>query len=167
MGAKRRDRRRGRAVGGTGDDLLFRGFAPPVASAQAPFTTVFGMGTGGSTPLTTPAPRAARRVARGGSVVGGTCRGRRAHSWVRAQAQTPSAISTGRLRASRPVHPPPIEQLVLLRPYALKGLGCLILGSVSRLDAFSASPLRTSATRLCPWQGNRHTGGPSAPVLSY
>jgi len=37
---------------------------------------------------------------------------------------------------------PSIEQVVFLRPYWLEAMGDLILGEASRLDAFSASPLR-------------------------
>jgi hypothetical protein len=39
---------------------------------------------------------------------------------------TPSAIRTTRLKRLRAVHRSPIKQLILLRPYALKGRGCLI-----------------------------------------
>jgi hypothetical protein len=45
-----------RREGGRGDDLLSRGLAPPVASALESFTTVCGMGTGGSAPLASPRP---------------------------------------------------------------------------------------------------------------
>src|SRR6266536_5565405 len=38
----------------SGDGLLSQGLAPQVSSALAPFTAVFGMGTGGSTPLESP-----------------------------------------------------------------------------------------------------------------
>jgi hypothetical protein len=37
-----------------GSDLLSRRVAPPVSSALRPFTTVFGMGTGGTTALQPP-----------------------------------------------------------------------------------------------------------------
>ena len=45
--------------------------------------------------------------------------------------------------------------------------GNLILGRVSRLDAFSVYPFRTPLAGLCPWQDSRDTGGPSTRVLSY
>ena len=35
---------------------MSRGVAAPVSWALAPFTTVFGKGTGGATPLNSPAP---------------------------------------------------------------------------------------------------------------
>ena len=38
----------------SGDGLLSRGLVPRVSSALAPFTAVFGMGTGGPTPLESP-----------------------------------------------------------------------------------------------------------------
>jgi len=46
-------------------------------------------------------------------------------------------------------------------------VGSLIFRRASHLDAFSAYPFRTSATRRCAWRHNRYTGGPSIPVLSY
>ena len=46
--------------------------------------------------------------------------------------------------------------------------GTLILGLVSRLDAFSASPHSLDvAIRRRPGQADRHTSGPATPVLSY
>ena len=46
-------------------------------------------------------------------------------------------------------------------------LGCAVSGPASRLDAFSGYPSRTRLPGACRWRDNRHTGGPSAPVLSY
>jgi hypothetical protein len=79
----------------------------------------------------------------------------------------PSAISTAKLNALQHVHPPPINQLVLLGPYPVDLVGTLIFRRASRLDAFSGYPCRTSATQRCPWRDNWYTGGPSVPVLSY
>ena len=79
----------------------------------------------------------------------------------------PSAISTAWLRRLPALHLPPIEQVIYLRPYQVGPVGGLILGRASRLDAFSAYPIRTSATRRRAWQPDRHTVGPSTPVLSY
>ncbi len=50
------------------------------------------------------------------------------------------AISTARLRGSRPLHLRPIDQVVYLGPYRK---GELISGTASRLDAFSGYPRRT------------------------
>ena len=41
------------------------------------------------------------------------------------------------------------------------------MGWASRLDAFSASPVRTLATQRCRWRDNWDTRGPAIPVLSY
>jgi len=53
------------------------------------------------------------------------------------------------------------------RPYPVAPVGGLVSGPASRLDAVSASPSRTSAAGLRRWHDDPHTGGPSAPVLSY
>ena len=45
-------------------------------------------------------------------------------------------------------------------------LGELILGPVSRLDAFSVYPNRTWLPGSCRWRDNRYTRGASIPVLS-
>src|SRR5262245_63691498 len=54
-----------------------------------------------------------------------------------------SAVSAAQLRRSPAVHPPPIEQVVYLRPYPDSAGGGLISGRASHLDAFSAYPPRT------------------------
>lgn len=56
---------------------------------------------------------------------------------------SPRPISTGRLKALRPLHLRPINQVVLLGSYPVNPVGGLILGWASRLDAFSAYPVRT------------------------
>ncbi len=50
---------------------------------------------------------------------------------------------TSQLRRLRGVHLSPLVPVVYWGPYQLKAGGWAILGSVSRLDAFSASPVRT------------------------
>ena len=95
-------------------------------------------------------------------------RSERSIEWrTRQRVRAPSAIRTGRLRASPRVHPRPIEVVVCHRPYLVDPVGGVISGPASRLDAVSASPSRTAAARRRPWRDDRHTGGPSAPVLSY
>ena len=79
----------------------------------------------------------------------------------------PSAISTASLSRLPEVHVRPIKQVIFLWPYPVDPVGNLILERASRLDAFSAYPVRTSATQRCSWQNNWYTGGPSIPVLSY
>ena len=55
----------------------------------------------------------------------------------------PSVISTAQLNPLPDLHLPPIKRVVFPRPYLLNGVGDLILRRVSRLDAFSAYPVRT------------------------
>jgi len=79
----------------------------------------------------------------------------------------PSVLSTAQLSPLPGVHLRPIHQVISLGPYLAHPVGGLILGWASHLDAFSAYPLRTSATGPCRGRDNPSTGGPSIPVLSY
>src|SRR3989339_1485040 len=66
------------------------------------------------------------------------------------------------------LHTSPINPVVFRGPSAsLIEEGNLILGRVSRLDAFSVYPYRTPLPSLFPWQDNWYTGGSSIQVLSY
>ena len=56
---------------------------------------------------------------------------------------SPRAISTGQLNTLPCLHLRPIDQIVSLGPYSLEEMGDLILGGVSRLDAFSVYLVRT------------------------
>ena len=77
-------------------------------------------------------------------------------------------ISTGGLSASPRLHPRPIDQVFSLAPSRPSGgLGRLISGRASRLDAFSGYPFRTWLPGACRWRDNRYTRGPSTSVLSY
>ena len=55
----------------------------------------------------------------------------------------PSAISTAQLNRLPGLHLPPIKRVVFPRPYSVNPMGDLILRGASRLDAFSAYPVRT------------------------
>ena len=56
----------------------------------------------------------------------------------------PSTISTVKLKTLLPFHLPPIKQVVYLWSYSRRtGMGDLILGWASHLDAFSAYPFQT------------------------
>ncbi len=57
--------------------------------------------------------------------------------------QASRAISTGQLHALQRFHPPPINLVVYEGPSGAYAQGFLILGSASRLDAFSGYPIRT------------------------
>ena len=80
-------------------------------------------------------------------------------------ARTPSGrrpISTARLKPLRAVH------LLPVNPVISRGAQRdLILGTASRLDAFSVYPHSTIATQQCPWQDNWYTRGRFFSVLSY
>ena len=56
---------------------------------------------------------------------------------------SPRPISTGQLNMLPCVHLRPINHVVFVGPYHLNGVGDLILGGVSRLDAFSVYLVRT------------------------
>ena len=79
----------------------------------------------------------------------------------------PSAISNAQLHVLPRFHLRPINLVIFQGPYPVDPVGSLIFRRASHLDAFSAYPCRTSATRRCAWRHNRYTGGPSIPVLSY
>ena len=79
----------------------------------------------------------------------------------------PSAISNAQLHTLLCFHVRPINLVIYQGPYPVNPVGSLIFRRASHLDAFSAYPYRTSATRRCAWRHNRYTGGPSIPVLSY
>ncbi len=66
--------------------------------------------------------------------------------------QAPRVISTALLNASQRLHMRPIYLVVYQDPYHLFGVGYLILGWASRLDAFSVYPIRT-------WLPSRAPGG--------
>ena len=56
---------------------------------------------------------------------------------------SPRVISTSQLSTLLRVHLWPIYDVVFIVPYSLKGMGELISGGVSRLDAFSVYLVRT------------------------
>ena len=63
--------------------------------------------------------------------------------FLRTCRSSPRAISTGQLNTLLCLHLRPIDQIVFLGPYSLEEMGDLILGGVSRLDAFSVYLVRT------------------------
>ena len=56
---------------------------------------------------------------------------------------SPRPISTRKLNMSPCLHIEPINLVVYKGSYLLKAMGYLILGTASRLDAFSVYPIRT------------------------
>lgn len=70
----------------------------------------------------------------------------------RDEGRRPRPISTGSLKTLRSLHARPIDLVIHQGSYSLDGMGDLILGSASRLDAFSAYPVPT-------WRSSRAPGG--------
>ena len=157
------------------------GFPPEYSPALRWVTTGFGMDPGGSTALSatdppcasqagTPRPPVTTHVAR----CDADTRSWTAHRPPRRErgtsvrpAQPPSAMSTARLR-SVARRPPAASQ-----PPRLGGAFPLHQGGGSRfgegfpLRCFQRFTRPDIATRRCALPHNRHTSGPSSPVLSY
>jgi hypothetical protein len=79
----------------------------------------------------------------------------------------PSAISTAQLQPSPAVHLPPIYLVVCQGPYSSREDGTPHLAAGFALRCFQRFSVPVLATRHCCWHNNRHTSGPSPPVLSY
>ena len=143
----------------SGGDLLSQGIAPQVPSALEGFTSVFGMGTGGSPPLSPPDNPSLLNLPAGS---------RELHSEHKYRGFIPSP---------RPISTGPLNTLsVLTRPAYQPGLlpGALTLaGGRSHLKVgFALRCLQRLsrpyiANEPCSWQNNSHTRGTSTPVLSY
>ena len=118
-----------------GNVLLSQDPSVQVPSALEGLTVVFGMGTCGTPPLSPPNDAAILRdyslKTRSETK---TCDLKPA-IWI-----SPRPISTGQLHALLHFHPQPIYLVVFKGSYIL---GNLILRGASRLDAFSAYPVRT------------------------
>ena len=121
-----------------GVDLFSRDVSIQVFSTRMSLTSVFGMGTGGtSLPLTPtvflhpfwyPENQTASIMDRVIFI----------HFW-----KSPRPISTRWLNMSPCLHLAPINLLVFEGSYSLEVMGYLILRTASRLDAFSVYPIRT------------------------
>ena len=121
----------------SGRDLLFRGLAPQVPSAQESLTSVFGMGTGVTSPLYL--PETLFNLIKGNK---GVCFFKTTQRII-IYRLSPRSISTGQLKMLPSLHFRPINQVIFLGSYFQSGMGDLILEKASRLDAFSAYPFRT------------------------
>ena len=136
--------------------------AGAVPSALAGLTTGFGMGPGVPPPLVSPTHSLLTRSSRScltlpphtplpGVVAAHAARHTRARSHrhspecprPRSTRSKPSTFSTGPLQMLPPFHLRPIQLVVSQRSYSLLGMGCLIFGCVSHLDAFSGSRLQS------------------------
>jgi len=80
--------------------------------------------------------------------------------------RNPRAIGTARLNPLRGLHLRPIYRVVSPGPYSRVRrlwMGRLILGSASRLDAFSGYRLGTWLPGFCRWRDSRYTRGAPNP----
>src|SRR5690554_492409 len=64
-------------------------------------------------------------------------------TYLRLCRSSPRTISTGQLKALLPLHLRPIYLIIYEGSYQINSVGDLILRLASRLDAFSAYPVRT------------------------
>ena len=120
--------------------LSFHVVSNVVLSAFESLTSVFEMGTGGSSQLSTPKTFLCLPAHS------------KLHKFIRQSrlglpnfrfGSSPRPISTDQLNTLLHLHLQPINLVICKGPYLHKGVGNLILGWASRLDAFSAYPVRT------------------------
>ena len=132
--------------------LSSRAVSSQVLSTYGALTTVFGMGTGVALPLFTPdwlscflaTSKSHNQI----FYIGFN------HLRCTNLYSSPRSISIGQLQASQLFHLQPIKHIIFVWPYSLRK-GYLILGHVSRLDAFSAYHFRT---QLSSYALDRTTG---------
>ena len=79
---------------------------------------------------------------------------------------SPRVISTGQLNMLPCVHLRPIDDVVYIDPYPIKGGRTNLRGSFT-LRCFQRLSRPYLATQLCRWHDNWCTRGTSIPVLSY
>ena len=126
--------------------------SPAVSSPRRGLTSLFGMGRGAP-------PRNGRHS---GLQVPADGRKQTHGQNPRARRGSARAISAARLNVSPRSHLRPIDVVVCDGPQRRPHLGAgFALRCLQRLSAPDA------ATRQCAWRRNRHTVGPSVPVLSY
>jgi hypothetical protein len=119
----------------SGGDLLSQGTAPQVPSALAGFTSVFGMGTGGSLPLEPPDKASSLGQPEDSIASTSSCR--------KILYPSPRPISTGPLNTLTVLTRPAYQPGLLPGALTLLRVGSLISRWASHLDAFSAYPVRT------------------------
>ena len=137
--------------------LLSQAVAHQVPSPLKSLTSVFGMGTGVSSSLSSPHQACF------------------AHSKLNNLCVSPfpslkpwsslRPISTFQLNALLHLHLRPINQVVFLGSYPYGGKSYLEVGFALR--CFQRLSIPYIATQPCPWQNNWYTSGTSIPVLSY
>ena len=147
-----------------GIDLFSRSVSRQVSSAQVSLTSMFGMGTGGPSPQSTPT-----RVLAPSKLNKAPSRMPRklpAFHTLDQCRSSPRHISTGQLHASLHFHLRPIDDIVYVVPYSMKDERSYLRESFT-LRCFQRLSRPHIATLLCRWHDNRCTRGASIPVLSY
>ena len=136
-----------------GTALSFQAVARQVFSTLMSLTSVFGMGTGGSS-----SPLAPTIYLQGCKLLLEVCplelcsnvfvpsKSNNENVLCKGPSNTwssPRPISTAKLNASRHLHLQPINLVVFKGSYLVNPVGYLISGAASCLDAFSVYPFRT------------------------
>ena len=123
-----------------GNYLLSQRVAPQVPSALEGLTTVFGMGTGVTLPVSSPARLSCLKI----FALRQFHRLKTFNSTIKIVGQASRPISTSKLKASQPVHIWPINHVIYMESLArINREGNLISGGAWHLDAFSAYPFST------------------------
>ena len=130
-----------------------------LSSARQSLTSVFGMGTGGPSPLKTP-------------TIFRNCTLKTKQRRVKARGlpakyrSSPRVISTSRLNTLLRLHRWPINEVVFFDPYSIMDGRSYLRGSFT-LRCLQRLSRPDVATQLCRWHDNWCTRGLSIPVLSY
>ena len=142
----------------TGNVLFSQAASHQVSSALESLTSVFEMGTGGSSPPLSPDLflysfylKLKRKTISSFTID---------HLWLSVRS-----ISIGQLHTLLHLHLRPINQLVFLGSSTCVRRSFLVGGFALRCFQRLSRPYL--ATRLCSWHCNRCTSGMSTPVLSY
>ena len=142
-----------------GVDLSFQSVSRQVLSALVSLTSVFGMGTGGPSPLKTPT------IFRNCTLKTKQRRGK-ARGLPAKYRSSPRVISTSRLNTLLRLHRWPINEVVFFDPYSIMDGRSYLRGSFT-LRCLQRLSRPDVATQLCRWHDNWCTRGLSIPVLSY
>ena len=144
--------------------LFSRFVSKQVSSAQVSLTSVFGMGTGGPSPQSTPTQVRLHTLK--------TEQSNFQYAWqapaylLNHSRSSPRLISTGQLHTLLHFHLRPIYVIVYDVPYSSRDERSYLRESFT-LRCFQRLSRPHLATQLCRWRDNWCTRGASIPVLSY